>query len=151
MKIVQGDLIQLALDKEFDVIVHGCNCQCAMGAGIAKSIKATFPEAYVADCETQKGDRNKLGSFSSATVIRNGHEITIINAYTQFHWKGRGVKADYNAIESCMKKIKIQFPGKRIGYPLIGAGLAGGDWNLISKIIEKELGGEDHTLVEYKP
>jgi O-acetyl-ADP-ribose deacetylase (regulator of RNase III) len=39
------------------------------------------------------------------------------------------------------------FSGKRIGYPKIGAGLAGGDWNIISSIIDKELIGEDHTLV----
>jgi len=30
---------------------------------------------------------------------------------------------------------------------MIGAGLAGGDWTVISKIINKELEGEDHTLV----
>ena len=39
MKIIKGDLIKLALQGEFDVIVHGCNCFCTMGAGIAKSIK----------------------------------------------------------------------------------------------------------------
>ena len=39
--------------------------------------------------------------------------------------------------------------GKRIGYPRIGAGLAKGDWGVISNIIDVELGGEDHTLVEY--
>ena len=45
MQVVKGDLIKLALQKEFDVIIHGCNCQCAMGAGIAKAIKDTFTEA----------------------------------------------------------------------------------------------------------
>ena len=39
------------------------------------------------------------------------------------------------------------FSGKRIGYPKIGAGLAGGYWNIISKIIDKELEGENHSLV----
>ena len=34
---------------------------------------------------------------------------------------------------------------------VIGAGLAGGDWSRISAIINKELEGEDHTLVLYKP
>ena len=32
----------------------------------------------------------------------------------------------------------------------IGAGLAGGDWQKISKIIEEELKGEDHTFVEFQ-
>jgi O-acetyl-ADP-ribose deacetylase (regulator of RNase III) len=37
----------------------------------------------------------------------------------------------------------------RIGYPAIGAGLAGGDWEVISSIIEEELKGEDHTFVKF--
>ena len=69
MNIVHGDLIKLALTGEFDVIIHGCNCQCAMGAGIAKAIKSTFPEAYQADGETEEGSRDKLGTISFAEVV----------------------------------------------------------------------------------
>ncbi len=151
MKTVQGDLLRLALDGHFDVIVHGCNCQCTMGAGIAKAVKSEFPEAFEADCKTAKGDRDKLGTVSSVTVERNGSEITIVNGYTQFHWRGRGVLVDYDAIRSVMREVKRQFAGKRIGYPKIGAGLAKGDWNVIAEIIDEELSGEDHTLVEYQP
>jgi O-acetyl-ADP-ribose deacetylase (regulator of RNase III) len=50
-----------------------------------------------------------------------------------------------------MRLIKQNFSGKRIGYPLIGAGLAGGDWKIISEIIDQELKGEDHTVVIYQP
>ncbi|RYF46165.1 MAG: phosphatase, partial [Cytophagaceae bacterium] len=46
MQIEQGDLVQKAKVGEFDVIVHGCNCFCQMGAGIAKTIKQVFPAAY---------------------------------------------------------------------------------------------------------
>ncbi|MAS94073.1 MAG: phosphatase [Verrucomicrobiales bacterium] len=149
MKIVKGDLIQLALDGEFDVIVHGCNCQCTMGAGIAKAIKSIFPEAYKADCATEKGSREKLGQISFATAERGMHEITVVNGYTQFHWRGKGVLANYEAIRGVMGEVKRRWKGKRIGYPLIGAGLAGGDWKVISEIIEEELDGEDHTLVKF--
>ena len=31
----------------------------------------------------------------------------------------------------------------------LGAGLGRGDWSIISDIIDNELKGEDHTLVEY--
>ncbi|MGH1541486.1 MAG: macro domain-containing protein [Arenicella sp.] len=151
MKVVQGDLIKLALEGDFDVIIHGCNCFCAMGAGIAKTIKAEFPEAYQADLNTTKGDRNKLGSFSSATVIRGQHQITIVNAYSQFHWQGKGNKADYQAIKSVFAQIQQAFSGKRIAYPLIGAGLAGGDWTIISQIIDSALKDENHTLVQFVP
>lgn len=151
MKIVQGDLIELALNGVFDVIIHGCNCQCTMGAGIAKLIRAKFPEAFEADLQTKKGDRSKLGTISTAKVMRNNHEITIINAYTQFNWRGSGVLADYEAIRKAMLKIKSLYSGSRIGYPMIGAGLAGGDWDTIARILGEELDGEDHTLVEYVP
>ena len=56
MKYIKGDLIKLALIGNFEVIAHGCNCMCTMGAGIAKTIKSEFPEAYQADCATEKGD-----------------------------------------------------------------------------------------------
>ena len=48
------------------------------------------------------------------------------------------------------QKIKTDFAGQKIGYSLIGAGLAGGDWNKISEIIDKELKDENHTLVEFE-
>lgn len=150
MNVVQGDLIVMALDNMFDVIIHGCNCHCVMGAGVARSIKKEFPEAYEEDRRTIKGDRNKLGTISHVTVNREGNEITIVNAYTQYYYGSEsGVDVDYRALRYCMKLIKNKFKGKRIGYPLIGAGLAGGDWNIISKIIDEELIGENHTLVEY--
>ena len=62
MKDLQGDLLQLALAGHFDVIVHGCNCQCTMGAGIAKAIKLRFPLAFAADQATTAGDRGKFGT-----------------------------------------------------------------------------------------
>lgn len=44
MNHIQGDLIALDMAGKFDVIVHGCNCFHAMGAGIAKTIATAFPE-----------------------------------------------------------------------------------------------------------
>jgi len=149
MKTRQGDLIQLALAGEFDVIVHGCNCHCQMGRGIALTIKEQLPEAYVADCQTPKSDKSKLGTISIAEIKRGETQFIVVNAYTQFDWAGNGVKADYHAIRQVMKTIKVKFSGKRIGYPKIGAGLAGGDWDIIYPIICEELAGEDHCFVEY--
>lgn len=150
-RVVEGDLIALALQGEFDVIVHGCNCFCTMGAGIARRVQMQFPEAYAADLMTRKGDKNKLGYFSSASVTENGHNITIINGYTQFKPSGPLPLVDYDAVERLFRKIKKEFSGKRIGYPKIGAGLAGGDWQKIEQIINQALALEDHTLVNYAP
>jgi O-acetyl-ADP-ribose deacetylase (regulator of RNase III) len=149
VKTVRGDLIKLALDGHFDVVIHGCNCHCVMGAGIALPMRNTFPEAFAADCATAKGDRAKLGTISVATVERGGRSLTIVNGYTQFDRRGDGVLADYDAIRSVMRLVKTRFAGKRIGYPMIGAGLAKGDWSMISLLIEEELSGEDHTFVEF--
>ena len=79
------------------------------------------------------------------------HSFLIVNAYTQYHWKtGPGImNADYDAIHQVFSLIATDFEGRRIGYPKIGAGLAGGDWKIISKIIDNELHGADHTLVEF--
>jgi hypothetical protein len=52
VKVVRGDLVKLAFDGRFDVIIHDCNCQCVMGARIAKAIKQAFTEAYKADQAT---------------------------------------------------------------------------------------------------
>ena len=146
MKYVDGDLIGLALMEEVDVIVHGCNCFNTMGAGIAKSIKQHFPEAYKADCQTQRGNKKKLGTITFAQC----GDVTVVNAYTQFDYSNRGTNADYNAIRKAFKLIKEQFSGKRIGLPLIGCGLAGGDWNTVEKIIQEELEGEEVTVVRFR-
>lgn len=151
MKIVRGDLIRLALAGHFDVIVHGCNCMCAMGAGIAKGIKAAFPEAYAADRVTAKGAREKLGTISTARIERDGRVLDVVNGYTQYDWRGKGPLVDYEAVRSVMREVAARFAGRRIGYPRIGAGLAGGDWAKIAALIDEELAGQDHTLVEYDP
>lgn len=75
------------------------------------------------------------GAISSAIVGATRHAIDVVNACTQFDWRGRKPFADYS--------------GKRIAYPKIGAGLAGSDWSVISAIIDEELAGLQHALVEY--
>lgn len=150
LKVVRGDLIQLALGGEFDVIVHGCNCQHTMGKGIALAIKQKFPEAYLADCATPKGG-GKMGAISVAEISKGTTHFVVVNAYTQLHWRGPEARVDYVALRQAIRKVKQAFAGLRIGYPRIGAGLGGGDWDRIAKIITEELAGEDHTLVEYEP
>ena len=150
MQTEKGDLIQKARAGEFDVIVHGCNCFCTMGAGIAKTIKQIFPAAYQADLATIAGDRSKLGTYSAASVEVLTKALVIVNAYTQYQWRGGGRKADYDAIRRVFRLVKQDYTGKRIGYPAIGAGLAGGDWSIIAAIIEEELAEEEHTFVEWE-
>jgi hypothetical protein len=44
----------------------------------------------------------------------------------------------------------VVFKGKKIGLPMIGAGLAGGDWDHIKYLIQKELRDCQVTIVIYK-
>lgn len=137
MMYVNGDLIKLANHGDFDIIIHGCNCFCTMGGGIAKAIKEEFPSAYFeADLKTQKGLRDKLGTYSLSVV--NG--LVIINAYTQYTYWDKTDMLDYSAVLSVFQKIKLDFDSSdvipRIGIPKIGAGLACGDWKRIEELIE---------------
>lgn len=146
IRYITGDLVKQS--DEFEVIAHCANCYCTMGSGIAPQIKAKFPEAYAADCATQKGDINKLGTIS---YTENTTPI-IVNLYGQYDYTGRRsgkMDLDYNAIRSALKLMKEKFSGKRFGMPKIGSGLAGGDWSIIEKIIEEEMMGEYVTIVNW--
>jgi O-acetyl-ADP-ribose deacetylase (regulator of RNase III) len=148
IKYIDGDLVKDA--ELFDVIAHCCNCFCTMGAGIAPQIKTKFPEAYKADCETINGDTNKLGTIS---YTENTKPI-VVNLYGQFDYTGRRtgqMDLDYTALRSALREMKNKFSGLLFGLPKIGAGLAGGDWDVIEAIIEEELEGERVIVVNYVP
>lgn len=150
-KEVKGDLIVMAKNGDFDVIAHGCNCFCTMGAGIAVAMKNEF-EAHQAPLENThyKGDVNKMGQID-CFVPDDYPDLTVVNAYTQFGYGNPAGDLDYEALTLCMRKISSKFRNKHIGLPLIGAGLAGGDWVKIQKIIKDELEHCYVTVVHYKP
>lgn len=148
IKYITGDLVRDA--ENYDVIIHGCNCFCTMGSGIAPQIKHKFPEAYTADCATKSGDESKLGTITHTDTSK---KPVVVNLYSQFGYSGRKhgkIDLDYDALRSGLKLVKQQFSGKFIGMPKIGAGLAGGDWSIIEKIIEEELYGEYVVVVNWE-
>jgi O-acetyl-ADP-ribose deacetylase (regulator of RNase III) len=151
---VKGDLIDLADDGDFDVIIYGCNCFHHLEGGLALKMKAKYPMGYEADLKTPKGDINKLGTISVAECNRtDGSKLIIANAYIQHHWSQTdvtGKRFRYDALETCLKEIKKRFSGKRIGMPKIGSGLAKGSWYRIFPMIKKELVDEDVTVVIFE-
>jgi len=150
IKYVDGDLLVMSENGDFDVIAQGCNCFCVMGAGIAPQIKAKYPDAYTADCATIKGDKNKLGTISFTEKTKP----IVVNIYSQYDTKGRRegkIDLDYDALRSGIRMMKEKFSGKRFGLPFIGTGLAGGDEKKVIEIIEEEMRGEYVTMVRYKP
>lgn len=155
-KEIKGDLIQLAIQGNFDVVTHGCNCMCNMGAGIAPQMDKAFNcSKFDLEHTLYKGDIHKLGDIDYKHIsIGIKKTIVVINSYTQYNY-GRNHKdgttnpLDYEALTLCMRKINHLFKGKHIGLPKIGAGLAGGDWNKIKQIIQTELKDCDITVVIY--
>jgi len=86
--------------------------------------------------------------------LPSGKTLIITNCYTQFDITGRKVgkmDLDYAALELCLKKMNHVFKGRHIGLPLIGCHLAGGDWNIVKKMIQEHLKNCKVTVVFYKP
>lgn len=145
MRVVKGNLLTMAEQGKFDVIVQGCNCFHVMGAGLAAQIKQRYPRAYEADLVTPRGDESKLGTYSSSYYP----PFWVINAYTQF---GFGMENDppvnYEAIHSVLSSLSAEMdPNTRFGLPRIGCGLAGGDWERVEDIILETLGDRATVVV----
>lgn len=154
---ISGNLITLAKEGEFDVIVHGCNCFCTMGAGIAPQMAKAFgADKFPLEAVEYKGDINKLGQIDWNNLWKGTDgeyhqavdeywDIAVVNAYTQYgfgsnHEDGIERPLDYEALTMCLRKINQIFKGKKIGLPMIGCGLAGGVWDY--EKLDEETGKE---------
>lgn len=149
------------LDAKEKYIAHGCNAQGVMGKGVAKAIKDKYPRAfedYRAYYEDYIAKGNHTGLplglvIAVDTNIPNPGERIVFNLITQkyyYGFLGLGVKVpdngepyvSYDAIASCFKNLNTYMlansrHGATVGIPKIGAGLGGGDWEIIAKIIER--------------
>lgn len=142
----KGNLIEAFEKGEVGVIAHQANCFNTMGAGIAKALKDAYPEVYIADCKTTKGDKKKLGGYSVASTL----DGLVFNLYGQYHY-GRGeLHTDYAALRESLLNMAHMlrhsgFCGK-IGIPKLGCGLAGGQWEEVELIVEQSL-WDFHVIV----
>lgn len=147
---VKGNAVSMYLREEGHLI-HGCNCFNNMGAGIAKEVKRRIPDAHVVDCMTTKGSKDKLGNCS----ILHRKTNFVFNAYTQYDFRGTKANVDYTAIGNAFRYAvtycKIHGSTLPIITPLIGAGLAGGDWKKIRAIIEAVTDDYPIIVVHFDP
>jgi len=137
MKIVVSDL----LDIEHGMIVHGCNAQGVMGAGVADQIRRKYPYAHRVYHDAYTAAGLVLGEVIYA-VFDTGNLI-IANAITQqfFGQCSNRVYVDYHAVRKCMRSVAgvAKQHSMQVHFPKIGAGLARGDWSILSTIIDEEL------------
>ena len=138
----QGNL----LHRERGILVHGCNAQGIMGAGIARVIKERHPTVFAAYRMRKESGGLHLGDIIPVEVDSATPPKIVISAITQeqFGTDKQVVYVDYAAIEACFAKIRdialaLALP---VHFPLIGCGLANGKWEEVALRIERALGND---------
>lgn len=136
IKYINGDLF----DTDCDIIMHGVNCKGGFGSGVAATVRNLYPKArhYYLDKFDTEGW--KLGEVQ---FVPQWNNKVIANCATQDNYLPRGeCHVDYVAVSACMEKV-LAFAKENsytIAMPKIGAGLAGGDWTIIEKVINSTIG-----------
>ena len=146
MEIVKGNL----LEAPENILVHQTNCMGVMGSGIAKQVKEKYPEVlngYYNYCKTNTVE-NILGT---ALICEADDGKLIANVFGQVNYGTDKIYTDYEALRKGLEEVKVfadqHFLSVALPYN-IGCGRAGGDWNIVSKIIEEVFG--DVKLYKYE-
>lgn len=116
------------LRAEEQIIAHGCNTLGVMGAGVAEGVRLGYPEAFTLYRESTRTLGQVIPALSRGKII--------LNLITQDQIGGPGRNVSYDAVDDCFQLLDLCFAGHDIAMPKIGAGLGGGDWNVIAAIIE---------------
>lgn len=134
MIIKDGDILQCAEN----IIVHQVNCLGVMGSGLAKQIKDSYPEVYKVYyqfCKTQLAE-TLLGE---CLVCEVGTDKYIANLFGQLNYGRDKVHTDYTALSRALNDLAdfAQEKGLTVAIPYkLGCGLAGGDWDTVSALID---------------
>lgn len=135
---IKGDLVKALKAKQVDYLLHVTNCQGVMGAGLAKQVKATFPDAF----NVYKREL-RLGNISANSGVIN------MNAQLSYGTKTRQI--NYGALGECLARTKHHLSKQdnpAIGIPyLMGCGLAGGGWEIVLEMVEHYLA--DFNVIVY--
>lgn len=156
VKYLKGNL----LDSNCDYICHQVNCRGRMGSGIAKQIRERFPEVYKEYRERYEHalkiglEPDKMLGSSDIVKLKDDNRH-VVNMYSQRGYGYDGKRyTSYKAFEFILQQLKKEIPTECvIGFPKnIGCGLGGGDWKVISGLIEETLGDSHEVYIyEYIP
>lgn len=142
LKVITGNLLTLAEEKKFDIIMHGCNCFHDKDGGIAAQIWDRYPLARHASIQDHlTGDFNAFGEYSLCSDYK---DALIINAYTQY-FAGRSFFLP--AFISILEEVNRIFRGKSIGIPAIGCGIGGSTLEEVIPAVLKHAPDIEWTLV----
>lgn len=110
------------------IIIHGVNCQKAMGSGVAKALYEKWISVRDGYMSLPK-NAMKLGSIQMIEVEPN---IVVINCFTQHKFGTDGDKyANAESLRECLHKVAsyaVDNGNIEIFSPRIGCGLGGLDW-----------------------
>lgn len=150
IKEITGNVIGLAETGELHGLAHGCNCMHAMGSGIAGQLARRYPAVPQVDRDkTICGDKGKLGTYTDVclqSVVAEEVYFNVFNMYTQYapSYDGSDVFEYEKFAEGCID-LRNELEDEwglvdddetyKLGFPQIGAGLAGGDWPSIRDAI----------------
>jgi O-acetyl-ADP-ribose deacetylase (regulator of RNase III) len=135
VKIVEADI----LTAKENIICHQVNCMGIMGGGLARQIKEKFPivfEEYITFLK-ENGSKKSLGRCNAVAISSEGY---IANLFGQYDCGTNRVQTDYDALDSALNALEelCDITGYSVAIPYnLGCGLAGGDWNIVSKMIEE--------------
>jgi len=153
VNVIKGNLIEEFKNYKYKAIIQGCNCFNTMGSGIAISLRKEFSGVYQADTDFCKDVTNPVDRLGTYSYCYTKYGI-IINLYTQFKYGTDKRHVSYDAIADGFEKlnsIKLFHNKERlIGIPKIGAGLGGGNWNIIYKIIDEVTPNLNIEVVEFE-
>jgi len=132
IEYIKGNLFE----TEHKVIVHGCNAMGRMGSGVARIVNNDFNEAY----QAYRSEFETTGLELGTVVWAESNGYMFANAITQDRFGHDGKNyVNYDAIRACMEEVHgycVAHGYSHAAMPMIGAGLGGGDWEIISNIIE---------------
>lgn len=150
IKNVKGNLLK----SNCEYICHQVNCQGVMGSGIAKQIRERWPDVYYhyKDKCYYNGTAGLLGTIDIIDTIDGP---MVVNMYSQADYGYNGMRfTSYDAFVKALEYMKRDIPyGSKVGFPKnIGCGLGGGNWNIISAIIEAVVGDYFNVYIyEFDP
>mgnify|MGYP003297266851 CR=1 FL=1 len=148
---VRGDL----LESNCNYICHQVNCRRVMNSGIAGQIRNKWPSVfteYVRKCDAARSDSPSFWLLGQSQLVVVGFDKCVINMFAQEDYGRDGRRyTSYDAFWDCLIDISESVElGASIGFPKgIGCGLGGGNWNVISSMIESVL-GEDCDVYIYE-
>ena len=131
MRIIAGNI----LDTKEGIIAHQVNCQKVAGAGLAKQIRDKWPAWY----RSFMIDKPVMGTITTFTVSREP-QLYVANLYAQFGYGTTSRHTDYVALRACLNALKYFAGNRQVYLPYgVGCALGGGDWQVVSKMIDEVL------------